>query len=137
MSDRRLADAAARLAARETATPGELVGLADIAARLGVRYKTTTRWRDRGVLPPPFATVSGSAIWRRSTIETWARQTGRELSGQWPDAGRLTIEVAVDVAIAVTVAAAATVLLVLFPHTAGAMFLAVTLALVAVLAPRR
>lgn len=66
----------AALAADDPA-PTEPVGLADIALRLGVEPQTARNWRTRGVLPPPEWTVSGSPAWSWSTIEAWARETGR------------------------------------------------------------
>lgn len=56
---------------------GVPVGVADLAARLGVEAQTARNWRTRGVLPAPDWTVSGSPVWRWATIEAWARETGR------------------------------------------------------------
>lgn len=61
----------------------DVVGLAEIAERLGVQRRTVDRWRERGVLPDPTWTVGGRPAWEWSTIEAWARATGR-----LPDQGR-------------------------------------------------
>ena len=53
------------------------VGLAEIAERLGVERQTVDAWRHRGVLPDPAWTVGGRPAWAWSTIEEWARHTGR------------------------------------------------------------
>jgi len=64
----------------------DIVGLAEIAERLGVQRRTVDRWRERGVLPDPTWTVGGRPAWEWSTIEAWARATGR-LPGPGPDEG--------------------------------------------------
>lgn len=53
------------------------VGLVEIADRLGVPRRNVDRWRERGVLPDPDWTVGGRPAWDWSTIEDWARATGR------------------------------------------------------------
>lgn len=55
----------------------DLLGVAEIAALLGVKQRTVHQWRQRKLLPPRDATVSALPAWRRATIITWARQTGR------------------------------------------------------------
>lgn len=55
----------------------EPVGLAEIAERLAVPRRNVDRWRDRGVLPEPDWTVGRRPAWDWSTIEAWARRTGR------------------------------------------------------------
>jgi predicted DNA-binding transcriptional regulator AlpA len=61
-----------------TATaPLALVGLKEVAALCGVVDGTVYQWRTKGVLPPQEWLVSGSPVWRRQTIEQWARETGR------------------------------------------------------------
>lgn len=55
----------------------DLVALAEIAARLGVASQTVYQWRWRRKLPRPDLVVSGRPIWHWSTIEAWARETGR------------------------------------------------------------
>lgn len=53
------------------------VGLAEMAERLGVKPQTARMWRHRNLLPEPDWTVSGQPAWSWSTIEAWARATGR------------------------------------------------------------
>lgn len=55
----------------------DIVGVKEIAERLGVRPQTAATWRVRNLLPPEEGTVSGAPAWNWSTIENWARQTGR------------------------------------------------------------
>lgn len=57
----------------------DLVGLVEIADLLEVERQTPRAWRLRGVLPDPDYVISGTPVWRRATIERWARDTGR-----WP-----------------------------------------------------
>jgi hypothetical protein len=53
------------------------VGLVEIAERLGVAQITARQWRRRGVLPDPKVTLAMGPLWSWSTIERWARETGR------------------------------------------------------------
>ena len=55
----------------------DLVGIREIADRLGVRTQTASAWRYRGLLPEPEWEVSGRAVWRWKVIRRWADQTGR------------------------------------------------------------
>jgi hypothetical protein len=55
----------------------DIVGLKEIAARLGVKQQTAAAWRHRGLLPAPEGTVSGAPAWQWPTIEEWAVATGR------------------------------------------------------------
>jgi hypothetical protein len=55
----------------------DIVGEAEIAARLGVKPNTVHQWAIRGLLPESEGTVSGRAAWRWSTIQAWADRTGR------------------------------------------------------------
>lgn len=57
--------------------PLDVVGLREIAQRLGVKPQTAAAWRVRGLLPPEEGTVSGAPCWRWTTIERWAAVTGR------------------------------------------------------------
>jgi hypothetical protein len=55
----------------------DIVGLKEIAERLGVKQQTAAAWRYRGLLPPEEGTVSGAPAWTWATIEGWAKATGR------------------------------------------------------------
>lgn len=57
--------------------PLDIVGLKEIAERLGRKQQTAAAWRYRGLLPPEEGTVSGAPAWSWSTIERWARETRR------------------------------------------------------------
>jgi predicted DNA-binding transcriptional regulator AlpA len=54
-----------------------VVGLADIARRLGVSRATVDQWKWRKVLPEPRWTVSDRPAWDWADIEAWAKETGR------------------------------------------------------------
>lgn len=49
----------------------ELVSVAEIAALAGVKPGTVIKWRQRGLLPAPVATLQAGNIWRRRDIERW------------------------------------------------------------------
>lgn len=62
----------------------DVVGLTEIAERLGVEPRTVQMWRYRSQrgqmrrpVPEPEATVSGQPAWRWSTIRDWAISTRR------------------------------------------------------------
>lgn len=65
------------LHAQPTVVVDEPVGATEIAARLGVTRPTVDQWGQRRLLPGPDWTVGGRPAWRWSTIERWARETGR------------------------------------------------------------
>jgi hypothetical protein len=54
-----------------------IVGQKEIAEQLRVAPNTVHQWGKRGLLPAPEGTVGGDPAWHLSTIEAWARQTGR------------------------------------------------------------
>lgn len=54
-----------------------VMGLQEIADRLGVSRDTPSQWRKRGRLPEPDLWASGQPLWWQSTIDEWARATGR------------------------------------------------------------
>lgn len=55
----------------------DIVGLKEIAVRMGVKQQTAAAWRHRGLLPAPEGTVSGAPAWQWQTIEEWGVRTGR------------------------------------------------------------
>lgn len=57
----------------------ELVGPVEVAAMLDVAANTIHQWVRRGVLPVPWAVVSGTRLWSRWEILEWADETGRGL----------------------------------------------------------
>lgn len=54
-----------------------IVGQKEIADMLSVAPGTVHQWMKRGLLPAQEGTVGGDAAWHWSTIERWARETGR------------------------------------------------------------
>ena len=60
-----------------TEVPLDVVGIKEIAIRLGVKQQTAAQWKYRKLLPDPEGYVSGAACWRWSRIESWAIDTGR------------------------------------------------------------
>jgi predicted DNA-binding transcriptional regulator AlpA len=77
-------ETAAHQSATEDTTPEHptVVGLAEIADRLGVRRGTVDQWRWRGELPEPKWTVGGRPAWHWPEIKQWAKATGRNGKGQ-------------------------------------------------------
>lgn len=61
-------------------TDCDLVGTEEIAAMLEVERRTVNVWKQRGRLPDPFATISGTPIWLRADVVAWAKSTDR-----WPE----------------------------------------------------
>lgn len=58
--------------------PFDLVGMADIAVRLGVKTATVSQWRNRNTgFPMPMMFVSKSPIWNYPDVQKWAEETGR------------------------------------------------------------
>lgn len=60
-----------------TKDPDVIVGPREIADRLGVRPNTVIQWKQRGLLPAPFAVISMVPLWHWGDIERWAVRTGR------------------------------------------------------------
>jgi hypothetical protein len=54
-----------------------LVGVKEIAERLGVPRGTVSIWKLRGLVPEPEVELGLGPVWRWATIERWARKTGR------------------------------------------------------------
>lgn len=57
--------------------PDDIVGIKEIAERLGRKPQTAALWRHRGLLPQEEGTVSGAPAWHWETIARWAASTGR------------------------------------------------------------
>lgn len=57
--------------------PNDIVGIKEIAERLGRKPQTAALWRHRGLLPPEEGVVSGAPAWHWKTIAEWAAATGR------------------------------------------------------------
>lgn len=59
--------------------PLDLVGVREIAERLGVANVTVRKWKADGLMPAPEGTVSGFPAWRWATIRKWAERTNRPI----------------------------------------------------------
>jgi hypothetical protein len=59
--------------------PGQLVGSAEIAARLGLAHPQTVHdWRQRHAdFPSPVAVLTMGMVWNWPDVEHWAKKTGR------------------------------------------------------------
>ncbi len=57
--------------------PSDLMGPVEIASYLGCKVDTVYQWVTRGRLPEPWGVLSGTRLWKRADIETWANETGR------------------------------------------------------------
>jgi len=64
----------------------DLVGIPEIATRLGVSRRTVSSWRyrhknppgpPRSPFPPELMLVSGRPVWHWADVEAWAKATGR------------------------------------------------------------
>ncbi|HEV2121244.1 MAG TPA: hypothetical protein VGW38_00520 [Chloroflexota bacterium] len=55
----------------------DLVGMAEIAERLGVTHGQVRVWRHRKQLPEPEWDLRNGPLWRWATIRKWAEETGR------------------------------------------------------------
>ncbi len=62
----------------------ELVGAAEIAARLGSKRTSIVHdWRRRHPeFPQPVATLQAGLVWAWPDVAEWARETGREIVGE-------------------------------------------------------
>ncbi|WP_377322758.1 helix-turn-helix transcriptional regulator [Pimelobacter simplex] len=57
--------------------PEHLMGIAEIAERLGVSRTRVHQLRNEGALPEPYDSLAMGPVWLRADIEKWARETGR------------------------------------------------------------
>lgn len=55
----------------------DLVDIAGVAERLGVKRETVNMWRYRELLPEPLWMLNGGPVWEWVTIQRWAIETGR------------------------------------------------------------
>jgi len=55
----------------------DIVGVSEVAARLGVSKSAVSQWKQRGKLPPPEREISGNPVWYWPAIAQWATATGR------------------------------------------------------------
>jgi len=60
-----------------TTTGDPIVGQKEIAEQLRIPANTVHQWAKRDILPPAEGSVGGAPAWHWSTIEAWARATGR------------------------------------------------------------
>jgi predicted DNA-binding transcriptional regulator AlpA len=72
-------------------TSNDRVGLAEVAAMLGVTKNTALRYTRRGDFPGPVEQLASGRVWRRRDVETWAKKklplpTGRPRQKPPPDA---------------------------------------------------
>ena len=60
----------------------QLVGAAEIASRLGVKYPSTVHgWHRRDIgFPAPVATLKAGLVWAWPDVEAWAKKTGRKVT---------------------------------------------------------
>jgi prophage regulatory protein len=55
-------------------TSNDRVGLAEIAAMLGVTKNTALRYARRGDFPVPVEQLASGRVWRRRDVEIWAKK---------------------------------------------------------------
>lgn len=63
---------------RRRVDPEQLVGVAEIASRLGCSVQTVHAWRRRYQdFPEPIARLSMGLLWEWPDVSAWAQSTGR------------------------------------------------------------
>lgn len=55
-----------------------LAGIAEIAEILGVTKQRVTQLAKADGFPKPLDRIASGPVWRRTDIERWARETGRQ-----------------------------------------------------------
>lgn len=56
-------------------TPLHLLGLAEVAAALGISREAARKLHERGKLPPPDAKLAMGPVWKVETIATYKERT--------------------------------------------------------------
>lgn len=56
-----------------------IVGLAELAAMLGVSSQRADQITAKRGFPKPYAELASGRVWRLTAVEKWAAETGREL----------------------------------------------------------
>ncbi len=84
MDPQRLADYKAGIpggyVAQELEEPPSLIGIQEVSWIFDKKPSVIGQWRNRGTLPPPELTLSGSPLWRLETILTDAERRERSVS---------------------------------------------------------
>lgn len=57
--------------------PLDVVGISEVADRLGVQRATVDRWRQRGLMPAPTWDLAGGPVWLWADVQVWAKNSGR------------------------------------------------------------
>jgi prophage regulatory protein len=55
-------------------SPEDLVGIAEIAAMLGVTGRTAHNYSLRLGFPEPYGRTAGGRVWLRADVEAWAKE---------------------------------------------------------------
>jgi predicted DNA-binding transcriptional regulator AlpA len=55
----------------------ELMGIAEVAERLGVSNQRVDQLAQDDDFPAPVAVLKAGRIWRRRNVEAWIKRTGR------------------------------------------------------------
>lgn len=55
----------------KTASPGRVMGVAEVAQLLGVTRSAVSTWRRRGQMPEPWAVLECGPLWWEAQFEHW------------------------------------------------------------------
>lgn len=58
-----------------------VVGINEIARRLGFSRRTVNHWRQQHLMPDPPWHINGGPVWHIAQIEAWVQMTGRRPKG--------------------------------------------------------